>query len=223
MGVAQSLSLIHQRIQTAAYRVERNPKEITLVVVTKGVPIGPIREAVAVGEMTLGESRIQEALPKIASISGNIKWHLIGSLQRNKVRQAVGVFELIYSVDRRALAEEISRQAEKKGVVQKVLIQVNVAGEQSKSGISIEDALELVNAVREMPNLIVKGLMTIPPLPQDPEDSRPYYRSLRVLGEEIEEATGVPNEGLSMGMSRDFEIAVEEGATAIRVGTAIFS
>jgi pyridoxal phosphate enzyme (YggS family) len=211
-----------ERIELAARRAGRDPKSVRLVVVTKGVPAGRIREAVSEGAVLLGENRVQEAIPKIAAIGAGPVWHLIGALQRNKARLAVGRFDLIHSVDRLELAEELSRRAEARGIRQKVLIQVNVSGEAGKHGVSVEEASNLVRAAAARTHLDVEGLMTIPPLPDRPEDSRPYYRSLKALGRTLEKETGVRMAEFSMGMSRDFEVAIEEGATLVRVGTAVF-
>jgi PLP dependent protein len=218
-----SLSRVLERIETAARRAGRDPKSVRLVVVTKGVPLQQIRESVSTGDTILGENRIQEALPKIQALGEGVTWHLIGSLQRNKARDAVGLFELIHSVDRKELARELDRRSAQKGIIQKVLIQVNVAGESAKHGVVSERAEELVKEVVALPHLQVQGLMTIPPLPSQPEDSRDDYKKLYTLSKSIEKGTGIMMTELSMGMSRDFEVAIEEGSTMVRVGTAIFA
>lgn len=205
----------------AAERVRRDPHRITLVVVTKGVMPDRIREVTDAGAFALGESRVQEALRKIKTISGTIQWHLIGHLQRNKVRQAVGVFELIHSVDSLDLACEIHQRAAWAGIRQRVLVQVNVARESGKHGVAPEGLEALVGEVAALPHLWLEGLMVIPPLAADPEGSRPHFRRLAQRVEELRRG-GLPLQELSMGMSNDFEVAIEEGATLIRVGTAIF-
>jgi PLP dependent protein len=219
---ARSLLDVVHRMETASLRAGRDPKSVRLVTVTKGVSIPGIRDAVSAGATLLGESRIQEALPKMAALGGGVRWHLIGSLQRNKVRQAVGKFELIHSVDRPELAREIDRRAAQDGLIQKVLVQVNVAGEAEKSGVPSADAETLIREVASLAHVALGGLMTIPPFPERPEDSRGHFRALAELAESIRRATGLELPDLSMGMSRDFEIAIEEGATLVRVGTAIF-
>jgi len=180
-----------------------------------------IREVMDAGAFALGESRVQEALRKIKTISGTIQWHLIGHLQRNKVRQAVGVFELIHSVDSLDLAREINQRAAWAGIRQRVLVQVNAARESGKHGVAPEGLEALVGEVAALPHLGLEGLMVIPPLAADPEGSRPHFRRLAQRAEELRRG-GLPLQELSMGMSNDFEVAIEEGATLIRVGTAIF-
>jgi pyridoxal phosphate enzyme (YggS family) len=221
-AVARSLRAVLDRMARAADRAGRDPGGVRLVAVTKGVPVGAIREAVASGANLLGENRIQEALPKIAELGEGVRWHLVGSLQRNKARQAVGLFELIHSVDRPELAVEIDRRAAQKGLVQKVLVQVNVAGEAQKSGIPPEETESLVRTIAALDHAAVAGLMTVPPYPERAEDSRGVYRSLAELAGSIRRETGLELSELSMGMSRDFEIAIEEGATLVRIGSAIF-
>jgi pyridoxal phosphate enzyme (YggS family) len=221
-AIARSLHGVLERMERAAVRSGRDPEAVRLVAVTKGVPVGPIREAIASGAALLGESRIQEALPKIAALGNGVRWHLIGSLQRNKARQAVGLFDLIHSVDRPELALEIDRRAAQKGLIQKVLVQVNVAGEPQKSGVPPDEAPALVRMIASLEHTGVSGLMTIPPYPERSEDSRDIYRSLADLAGSIRRKTGLELSELSMGMSRDFEIAIEEGATLVRIGTAIF-
>ncbi len=205
----------------AAERVWRDPHRITLVVVTKGVMPDQIREVMDAGAFVLGENRVQEALPKISALGPGITWHLVGYLQRNKVKDAVGIFELIHSVDRLELARELDRRAAQKGIIQKVLVQTNVARESGKHGVAPEGLEALVGEVAALPHLLLEGLMVIPPLSADPEGSRPHFRWLAQRAEELRRG-GLPLQELSMGMSNDFEVAIEEGATLIRVGTAIF-
>jgi PLP dependent protein len=223
MSPGASLSRVLKRIETAARRAGRDPEDIRLVVVTKGVPLPQVREAISAGAMILGESRIQEAMPKIQALGAGVAWHLIGSLQRNKARDAVVLFELIHSVDRLELARELDRRAAQKGIIQKILIQVNVAGESTKHGVASERTGETVREVAALPHLQVQGLMTIPPFSTRPEDSRDDYKKLRTLATSVEKETGIVMTELSMGMSRDFEVAIEEGSTMVRVGSAIFA
>jgi pyridoxal phosphate enzyme (YggS family) len=224
MSIAENLKTVRDRITSAAKRAGREPSSIQLVVVTKTVGVDRIREAVAAGAKTLGENRVQEAREKIVELGRVAHWHLIGALQTNKAKYAVKLFDLIHSVDNLALAREIDKQALKIGKVQDILIEVNIAGEESKSGVVFKDALSLVHEAETLKNISIKGLMTMPPFSDIPEDSRPYFKKLRELAEEIakENIPGVSMKELSMGMSGDFEVAVEEGATMVRVGTAIF-
>ncbi|HTR45533.1 MAG TPA: YggS family pyridoxal phosphate-dependent enzyme [Thermodesulfovibrionales bacterium] len=214
------------RISRAAMKADREPTEVTLVAVTKTVGVGAIREAIDAGLRVFGESRIQEAQRKVNSeelkVNGeNIKWHLIGHLQRNKAKTAVALFDLIHSLDSIDLALEINRQAEKIGKIQEVLIEVKLSAEETKHGISKDELPDFAAAVTGMTNLRLRGLMTVPPFLGNPGEARPYFRELRELREGTE-ALGVLLPELSMGMSDDFETAIEEGATMVRVGTAIF-
>ncbi len=224
MSIAENIRNIQERIALAARRAQRDPSTVKLVVVTKTVSRERIREALTAGAMILGENRVQEARDKIAELGPVASWHLIGHLQTNKAKYAVSLFYLIHSVDSIGLARELDRQAERHGKVQDVLIEVNVSGEASKSGVRAEDAKDLVRAVSELKNIRVQGLMTMPPYSADPEASRPWFRRLRELAAEIakEQIPNTSMKELSMGMSGDFEVAVEEGATLVRVGTAIF-
>ena len=190
-----------------------------LLAVSKTKPESLVREAYAAGQRDFGENYVQELVAKAAALADlpDLRWHLIGPLQRNKVKQVVPVASLVHTVDRAALAEELSKRAAAAGRTVRVLLEVNVAGEASKAGCSPDDAPALAAAVRSLPGLSLGGLMTIPPDTEDRELARPYFRRLR----EIRDAIGDLPE-LSMGMSHDFEIAVEEGATIVRVGTAIF-
>ncbi|HUK56707.1 MAG TPA: YggS family pyridoxal phosphate-dependent enzyme [Nitrospiria bacterium] len=220
-SIPTNLRRVRERVVAAAERSGRDPARIGLVVVTKGATGDRIREAVAAGATALGENRVQEALPKIKAMDGAIRWHLIGHLQRNKVKQAVGVFDLIHSVDSPELAREIDRRAERLGLRQRVLIQVNVSREPSKHGVLPEEVDRLSQETAALSHLAFEGLMTIPPPSIDPQRSRTYFRWLREKAEALKRA-GWPVRELSMGMSDDFEVAIEEGATLIRVGTAIF-
>ncbi|MGH2777366.1 MAG: YggS family pyridoxal phosphate-dependent enzyme [Actinomycetota bacterium] len=221
MTVAEALSGVRSKIDAAARRSERSPSAVALVAVSKTWPADVVLEAIAAGVTDLGENRAQEFKEKVALLEGKARWHFIGHLQTNKVRQVVGACELIHSVDRRALAEAIDRRASTRGLVQDVLIEVNVAGDPNKHGIEPGKAVALAAEVDALAGLRVRGLMTMPPYPEDPEESRPYYKELAALSEQLLEELPQAAE-LSMGMSRDFEIAVEEGATLVRIGTAIF-
>ncbi len=215
----QRLNGVRDRIRRACERAGRDPSSVTLVGVTKGIPSSRIAEAIAAGVTDLGENRVQEARQKQAELaSAGIRWHLIGHLQRNKAQEAVELFQLIHSVDAQPLAESLERHAASRSRRLDVLVQVNVSGEASKSGCRAEDAAQLAAAIARCPHLTVKGLMTIAPLAADPQAARPVFRALRELRERI----GQPGWLLSMGMSQDFEVAVEEGANLVRVGTALF-
>jgi len=224
MDVKENLHQIQERIQAAAKRADRDPKEVKLMAVTKGVEPMRLREALAAGIAVLGENRVQEALPKVHSLGKEVKWHFVGHLQTNKVKQVIGVFELIHSVDSLRLAQEISRWAERFGICQPILVQVNLSGEENKSGLAPREVKSVIQEMAVLPGIAIQGLMTIPPLSSDPEASRGYFRCLRDLAFEVSqrEFSSVAMGELSMGMSGDFEVAVEEGATWIRIGTAIF-
>jgi hypothetical protein len=223
MSITDNIKTVMDRI-AAAQLTRRDPASVKLVIVTKTIDSERIREAVAAGAAILGENRVQEAKEKIEKLGGIASWHLIGHLQANKARHAVKLFDLIHSVDSLALAQELDRQAAKLGKVQNVLIEVNIAGEASKAGMTVRKAPALVREAAKLGNIAIQGLMTIPPFSEDQEDSRPYFCVLRELAESIAKEH-IPNAAmkeLSMGMSGDFEAAVEEGATLVRVGTAIF-
>ncbi|MBI3802326.1 MAG: YggS family pyridoxal phosphate-dependent enzyme [Nitrospirae bacterium] len=223
-AVAQRVDQIVKRVREAARRAGRNAEEITLVAASKGVDVGPIREAAAAGIAVFGENRVQEARAKFVDfINGGlfserepVSVDLIGPLQTNKVKQAVGFFSKIHSIDSLRLAEKVAQEAERRGIIQSVLIEVNVGGEASKHGVSVAEVPALVAALRRLPSLSLEGLMTVPPPTADPEGARPFFSTLRRLGEDL----GLQR--FSMGMSADFEIAIEEGATSVRIGTALF-
>lgn len=223
MDIRANLQTVRERIARAAERAGRRPETVLLVAVSKGVDLERIREAVAAGVPALGENRVQEARGKVAALGRPVPWHLVGHLQTNKVRDALACFDLIHSLDRLALAVELARRARAEGRTVEVLVQVNVAEEATKGGFRPADLKPALEALTELPSLRVRGLMAIPPLPREPEESRPHYRELRRL-RDTTAAWGLPFdlEELSMGMSGDFEVAIEEGATMVRVGTAIF-
>ena len=222
--IADNLLLVKERVEKAALKAGRDPGEIKLVAVSKTVGVEEIREAISAGATILGESYVQEAKEKIEEVGHQVRWHMIGHLQTNKVKQAINLFDMIHSVDRIGLAEEINKRAKQSGKRVSVLIQVNISQETTKSGIERDRAISLVLEVSNLTNLKVEGLMTMPPYFDDPDDARPYFKSLRELKGEIggERFENISMKELSMGMSNDFEIAIEEGATIIRVGTAIF-
>ena len=224
MSIAENFEEIRKRIARAALAAGRDPETVRLVAVSKTKPARAIAEAFACGQVIFGENYVQELVAKAAELPAGISWHFIGHLQSNKVRQIAGVVELIHSVDRLSLAREIDRQWGLLGKSCDILIQVNISCEPGKSGTSSEELLDLVREVASLPNLRIRGLMTMPPFFDDPEGARPYFAALRVLAREVEkeEIPGVEMRELSMGMSGDFEAAVGEGATLVRVGSALF-
>jgi hypothetical protein len=195
---------------------------VALVAVSKTFPAERVRELLSCGHALFGENRVQEAIEKIPQVGPGATWHLVGHLQRNKARHAVGVFELIHSVDDLELARELDRRAAARGIVQPVLVQVNLSAEATKSGAGEEAALPLLEAAAGLRNLSVRGLMTLPPPCADAEESRPWFARLRDLRDRAATRLGLRLPDLSMGMSDDFEVAVEEGATLVRVGRALF-
>ena len=222
--IAARIRRIRKDMADAAAKSGRPPSAVRLMAVTKTVEEARIREAVAAGVDVLGENYVQEARQKIERLGTDVPWHGIGHLQTNKARHAVQCFALIHSVDRMGLAEEIDRRAAAAGRVMPVLIEVNVAGEASKSGIPLSQALLLVRAVSALKNISVRGLMTLPPWSDDPEASRPCFAALRRLRDQIraEQIERCVMEELSMGMSQDYGVAIEEGATIVRIGRLIF-
>lgn len=224
MSVAENLKQVMDRIAFAARHAGREPSSVRLVVVTKTVDTDRIRAAVNGGALILGENRVQEAKEKIEKLGSIAAWHLIGRLQTNKAKYAVKLFDLIHSVDSLELAKELDKQAGKTDKVQDVLIEVSIAGEAAKAGVAINEAAGLVREAAKFEHIRIKGLMTIPPFSDDPEMSRSCFRKLRELRDTLEQER-IPNvsmEELSMGMSGDFEVAISEGATLVRVGSAIF-
>jgi pyridoxal phosphate enzyme (YggS family) len=221
--IRANLSAVERRLGEAARRSGRREDAVLLVAVSKTVDVEGVRAAIAAGVPALGENRVQEAREKIAAIGRLRPWHLIGHLQTNKVRDALACFDLIESVDRIPLAEALSARAVHDGRRVDVLVQVNVAAEPQKGGVRPEELRPALERIGTLPGLRVRGLMTIPPLPRDPEDSRPHYREMRKLLEAARSwGVGADFTELSMGMSGDFEVGIEEGATIVRVGTAIF-
>ena len=222
--IATNVAAIKQRIAAAASRAGRAPETIRLMAVSKTVEPARIRQAIEAGMTLFGENYVQEAREKIPDVGHAVEWHMIGHLQTNKVKYVVNLFDWIHSVDRLELASELDKRAGQNNRRLNVLIEVNVSGEESKSGAEASQALELVRQISLLPHLSVRGLMTMPPYSDDPENSRPYFKALHKLRDEIS-AAAIPNiqmDELSMGMTDDFEVAIEEGATIIRVGRAIF-
>ena len=224
MSIKENLTVVRERVAAAARRVNRSPDEIKIISVTKTVPVERIAEALAAGVTDLGENRVQEALTKVAAFP-QANWHLIGHLQRNKVRDVVGKFSLIHSVDSERLGRELGVRSAECGMKQNVLIEVNVSGEKTKYGITPEELIPLLHVISGFGSIQVQGLMTMAPIVSDPELARPYFARLRELSVQVK-ALDLPNvvmNYLSMGMSDDFEVAVEEGANLVRLGRAIFA
>jgi len=211
-------------MEEAARRAGCDTRGITLIAVSKTVGIAQIREAIEAGVTILGENYVQEAREKIEQIGHGIQWHMIGHLQSNKAKYAVTLFDYIHSLDGISLAREIDRRATQKGKKMRALVEVNLSGEASKFGIGSEEVMELIHHVSSLEHISIEGLMTMPPYFDEPEKARPYFIRLRDLRDRIQKEgiEGVRMDELSMGMSGDFEAAIEEGATMIRVGTAIF-
>ena len=222
MDLAANLNSIRQRIADSCARARREPASVTLVAVSKGQSPQVVREAADLGLALFGENKVQEAKAKISMCPGRLHWHMIGHLQSNKCRDAVHFFEMIESVDSLALAVELNLCCEKAAKRMPVLVEINIAGEASKFGWRPEILLAELDQLNALPRLEIHGLMTMAPWSPEPEKVRPVFRRLRELREQCEERLGAPLEHLSMGMSGDFEVAIEEGATMVRLGTALF-
>lgn len=222
-SIAENLDRVRERIASACVRSGRDEGEVRLLAVSKTVGVELIREAMACGQRSFAENYVQEALPKIRELGPGIEWHFIGHLQSNKVKHVLGAFQMVQTVDRSSLAQELDRRAVA-GPPMDVLIQVNVGREATKSGVAVEELEALLEAMVHLRGIRLRGLMTIPPLCQDPEEARPYFRMLWALRERFRPQVPKPHslDELSMGMTGDLEVAVEEGATMVRVGTAIF-
>ena len=221
-SIAENLERVRRQIASAAAKSGRSPDAVELVAITKMHPAEKVREAVEAGQSLFGENRVQEARAKIPELPSNLRWHFVGHLQKNKVRQALPLFEMIHSVDSLALAQDINRIAEEEGLHPRVLLEVNVAGEGSKFGFSPEKIRDQMEELLALSRLSILGLMTIPPVTKESETSRKYFVQLRELRDRLQTEFRVDFAQLSMGMTQDFPIAVEEGATLVRVGTAIF-
>ena len=209
-------------MQDAAHRVGRQVLDVRLVAVSKTYPPAVIQEAWNSGQHVFGENRVQDALPKIAELPAEAEWHFIGHLQSNKIRKALPAFTLIHGVDNLELAQQINRIAGEMGLTAKILLEINVSGESSKFGFSPTDLRQNLEGLLCLPNIGINGLMTMAPYSEDPETARPVFSKLRILRDELAAKTGQALRELSMGMSGDFEVGIEEGATIVRIGSSIF-
>ena len=221
-AVAENLSRVREQIAEAAAKSGRSADDVELVTITKTHPAEKVREAIEAGQTLFGESRVQEARAKIPELPSNIHWHFVGHLQKNKIRHALPLFEMIHSVDSFGFAQDINRIAEEQGMHPRVLLEVNVAGEGSKFGFKSETLRAEMESLLALPRLSILGLMAIPPLAEGAEASRKYFVQLRELRDRLQTEFRVDLAQLSMGMTQDFPVAIEEGATLVRVGTAIF-
>ena len=222
--IKENILKVEKCIQEACDRSGRKREEVTLIAVSKTKPVEAIYKVMQTGIVDYGENKVQELTDKIETISEPLNWHMIGHLQRNKVKYIVDKVKLIHSVDSLRLAEQISIEAVKKNVDVNILIEVNIAEETSKFGLNTQEVIELVKAVSTLPNVHIKGLMTVAPFTENPEDNRLYFRNLKQLSVDIAQKNidNVTMNVLSMGMTGDYEVAIEEGATMVRVGTGIF-
>ena len=222
--VEKNISEVKKRISEAAKAAGRNENEVTLIAVSKTKPVEMIKEAYDTGIRDFGENKVQEIMKKYPLLPSDIRWHLIGHLQTNKVKYIIDKVCMIHSVDSLKLAEEISRQAVKHNVTVDILIEVNVAGEDTKFGVKPEDTIDLCRSISTLPGIRIRGLMTVAPFTSDPEENRPVFCALRQLFVDIDgkNIDNVCMDCLSMGMSGDYTVAIEEGATFVRVGTSIF-
>ena len=221
-SIGENLEQVQREIAAACANVGRNTEDIELVAVTKTHSAEKVREAIAAGQLVFGESKVQEARAKIPLLPSHLRWHFIGHLQKNKIHHALPLFELIHSVDSLDLAAQIDRIAQEDGFFPRILLEVNIAGEGSKFGFKPEMLEQLMEQLLEFERLSIEGLMTIPPLAGDSEKSRPHFVQLRSFRDRLEEKFNVKLPQLSMGMSGDFTVAIEEGATLVRIGTRIF-
>lgn len=222
MNVAENLNQVLAKIADACERSGRNADDVKLIAVSKTWPAEHVQKAVDAGQLLFGENKLQEGEAKIPNMSQGLTWHFIGGLQSNKVRKVLSLFHMIHSIDRLKLAQRVSTVAVDMGVRASVLLQVNVGDEASKGGFSHGQIREQLAEILKMPNLKVQGLMCIPPAAQTPEDARRWFVALRRLRDELEQQESIKLPELSMGMSGDYEVAVEEGATMVRVGSSIF-
>ncbi len=222
--VKENLEKVHENIKKACEKAGRDPKEVTLISVSKTKPIPMLEEAYTAGSRDFGENKVQEIIDKYPQLASDIRWHMIGHLQRNKVKYIIDKTALIHSVDSLRLAQEISSQAGKRQLEIDILIEVNIAGEESKFGIPYEETVSLIEEISVLPHIHIIGLMTIAPFVTNPEDNRKYFRKIRELSVDIKQKNidNVTMSVLSMGMTGDYMVAIEEGATMVRVGTGIF-
>lgn len=221
-SIAENLDRVRKQISSAAAKSGRALSDVELVAITKTHPAESVREAIEAGQILFGESRVQEARAKIPELPSNCRWHFVGHLQKNKIRHALALFEMFHGVDSLALAQDINRIAEEQGLYPRVLLEVNVAGEGSKFGFAPEALGEQVEALLALPRVSIEGLMCIPPLAMESEDSRRFFSQVRELRDSFEREFNMKLPQLSMGMTNDYAVAIEEGATLVRVGTAIF-
>jgi len=221
-SIADNLDRVREQIASAVAKSGRTPNDVELVAITKTHPAERVREAIEEGQLLFGESRVQEARAKISELPSNLRWHFVGHLQKNKIRHALPLFEMFHGIDSFELARDMNRIAQEEGAHPCVLLQVNVAGEGSKFGFSPDQLHHEIEALLDLPRLALGGLMCIPPLTEQAEESRKYFIQLRELREEVEKHCGIKLAHLSMGMTNDYAVAIEEGATLVRVGTAIF-
>lgn len=220
--IFDGLTAVRARIEAACEAAGRGASEVELIAVSKRKPVGAVVEAFGAGQAIFGESRVQEILEKAGEVPEGVRWHFIGHLQKNKIRRVLPCVELFHGVDSLELAEAMNRIAAEEGLSPRILLEVNVSGEESKHGFSLEGLRRGIGVVMGLERVKVEGLMTLAPYDENPEAARPVFRKLRELRDELAAETGVPLRTLSMGMSGDFEVAIAEGATMVRVGTSIF-
>lgn len=221
-GIAESLNLIRERMSLACRSSGRGVEEVSLLAVSKTFPASAIQQAFEAGQVDFGESRQQEAVEKVRQLPDGIHWHFIGKLQRNKVRKVIADFGCLHSVDSLKLASHIDRIAGEEEIRPGVFLEVNLAGEENKGGFQVDELRRELNDLEALGNISIQGLMVIPPAVGNPEDSRPWFEKARNLQDDLRRESGLELSGLSMGMSSDFEVAIEEGSTIVRVGSAIF-
>ena len=222
--IKENIAEVEKKVAAACERSGRKREDVLLLAVSKTIDVDRIKEAVDCGLTSLGENKVQEIMDKYDAMGPDVKWHLIGHLQTNKVKYIIDKVDLIHSVESLKLAEEISKRAEAKGVTANILLEVNVADEKSKVGIKVDECEEMVRKISVLPNIVIRGLMTVAPFVENPEENRGYFRQLKQLLVDInsKKIDNVNMEVLSMGMTGDYEVAIEEGATIVRVGTGIF-
>jgi len=221
-SIGDNLDRVREQISTAAAKSGRTPNDVELVAITKTHPAESVREAIEAGQILFGESRVQEARAKIPELPSNCRWHFVGHLQKNKIRHALPLFEMFHGIDSLALAQDMNRIAEEEGLYPRILLEVNVAGEGSKFGFAPDALGDQTEALLALPRLSIEGLMCIPPLAIESEDSRKFFVQVRELRDSLEKKFSLKLPQLSMGMTQDFPTGIEEGATLVRVGTAIF-
>ncbi len=222
--IKENIAEVEKKVAAACERSGRKREDVLLLAVSKTIDVDRIKEAVDCGLTSLGENKVQEIMDKYDAMGPDVKWHLIGHLQTNKVKYIIDKVEMIHSVESLKLAEEISKRAAAKGVTANILLEVNVADEESKFGIKVDECEEMVRKISVLPNIVIRGLMTVAPFVENPEENRGYFRQLKQLLVDInsKKIDNVNMEVLSMGMTGDYEVAIEEGATIVRVGTGIF-